>query len=318
MERKAAQSVLSNTGMHHPFPHPAFHDGGAAGNPTVQRSKPGRRVLLLWLGLSVCVVAAHAQHGSPFANNAGWLASREGHVFTAMGGLSLVGARWHGAGSGMYEGATRRISARLRTTLRAGVDGATGRSADEWYDLLRAVEDVRPILRQNHPVKIRVGLIEDFRLGTGHIVNFFSSTTAWDDRTVGSTVSISTRVLQLTAFTDNLLLNGVSGGHVAVLPFTNQSNLASRSTALGFSLVEDRYSGLRGYSTDLQFDLFETASIHFAPFASYAWYDNLGDGLAIGSDLYSHGFLGLISFGTARCCLLQQPRVLSGIRGIFL
>ncbi len=247
--------------------------------------------------MPIYAIPAWGQHSSPFGSNFVGLVPREGHVFTALGGLSLIGARWHGAGSGVYEGKAGAMNVRLRATLRAGTNGAPGANADEWYDALRIVEDARLNLRDDHPFAFRVGLIENLRLGPGHIVNFFSTSTAWDDRTVGTTASLDNDAIQLAAFTDDLLLGGMAGARIGMRPMANRASLAARSAVLGFNAVADRKTNLRGYSADLQLDLFESGSILFAPFASYAWYEDLGDGLAIGADLYSNGFLGLISFG---------------------
>ena len=269
-----------------------------------------------YLGL-FCVGSALGQHTSTFHNSFGRMTAHQGHVVTALGGLSLVGARWHAAGSGLYEGTVRSISARLRTTLRAGTGGAPGSNADEWYDALRVVEDARLHLRQDHPLLFRVGLIENLRMGPGHIVNFFSSSTAWDDRTVGGMVAYSADAVRLEMFTENLLMDGVAGGRITIRPLANQAMLATRSASLGFSATADWQTDLRGYSTDLQFDLFESGSILFAPFASYAWYDNLGDGLAIGATVYSSGFLGLISFGLRVAAFYNRRGFLPGYVGSF-
>ena len=218
-----------------------------------------------------------------------------------MGGLSLIGAQWRAASSATLDIVTRPITARLNGTVRLGPLGIYGKDTDEPYDLLRLLAFARYNTPRQKPVHFRIGLIDGMRLGIGHVVNFFSSSAAWDDRTVGSEFIWAGRVAEVAGFTDNVLLDGVMGSRLALRPFAASRPLYLRSAQLGFNYVTDRSKRtgldprLEAFNLDLQFDLFQSG-VTFAPFGSYAWYPDFGDGLAFGADLHSTDFLDLFSF----------------------
>ncbi len=222
---------------------------------------------------------------------------REKALF-AMGGLSLIGAQWRAAASARLELVTRPVTMRLIGTLRAGPLGRYAPDVDEPYDILRLVDFARYNAPQSRPIHLRVGLLDGMRLGIGHVVNFYSTSVAWDRRTVGAEFSYGGRALTIAAFTGDVLLGGIAGGRVTAHPLFFSRGLSARTTQLGVNYVIDRAPNARleAYSADLQVELFATGGVGFAPYLSYAWYPDYGDGLAFGADLHAAEFLDLVTF----------------------
>lgn len=242
---------------------------------------------------------------------------RRDQTVMAVGGLSLIGAQWRGAGSLTLEAVTRHASARIGGTLRAGPLGDYGPDVDEWYDLVRLVEFVRLNSREEDPYFVRVGLLDGLRLGPGHVVNFFSSSVAWDERTVGAELRWVTSAIEAVAFADNVRLDGVAGGRLALTSPELSSGGGIPSVTLGVNYVTDRESGLDSYSADFRIDIFESGDIHFSPFASYARYRGYGNGLAVGADMYSEGFLDLLNFDFRVAAFYNGRKFIPGYFGSF-
>lgn len=248
---------------------------------------------------------------------------RRENSFYAMGGLSLIAAQWRGAGSLSLDLVTRSLSGKLSGTLRAGVLGEYEPDIDEPYDLLRLIEFIRYEPPQNVPLHLRIGTLDRIRLGTGHVVNFFSSAVAWDERTVGAEFMWGGRLLELAAFTDNLLADGVVGGRAAVRPLAFTDNRVTQTLQLGASYVTDlaeRPPGaarFEAYNTDVFFALFQSGDVFFSPFASYAWYRDFGDGVALGADLHSREFLDLLNFRFRLALFYNDIKFVPGYIGSF-
>jgi hypothetical protein len=104
-----------------------------------------------------------------------------------MGGLSLIAAQWRTSTNVSLDLVTRSLTARLGGTLRTGLYGTYRPDFDEPYDLLRLASFVRynPPPRNLSSFHFRGGPLRRLRLGTGHLVNFYNTTAAWDDRTFG-------------------------------------------------------------------------------------------------------------------------------------
>ncbi len=248
---------------------------------------------------------------------------RRDTYFHAMGGVSLIAAQWRGASSMALDMVTRPVTAHLQGTVRAGVLGEYGADLDEPYDLLRLVHFARYNPPRNHAVHVRAGLIDRMRLGIGHTVNFFKSSMAWDERTVGGEFIRQGRSLELAGFTDNVLFDGVVGGRVAVRPLSWSQALYTRTAQVGFNYVTDRSARppdaprLEAFNVDLQFDLFTSGGVFFAPYASYAWYPDFGDGIAFGADLYSDRFIDLLSFRFRLGMFYNSRRFIPGFVSAF-
>jgi len=248
---------------------------------------------------------------------------RRESFFYAMGGVSLIAAQWRGASNLMLDLVTRSVTARVNGTVRAGFLGEYEPDLDEPYDLIRLIEFARYNPPRSHAVHLRAGPIDRMRLGIGHVVNFFNSSTAWDDRSVGAEFIWQGRTAEVAGFSDNVLFDGVVGGRFALHPLTWTHAPYLQSALIGFNYVTDlapRAPGtprLEAYNVDLQFDLFNSGGIFFAPFASYAWYPAYGEGLAFGADLYSERFIDLLSFRFRLGLFYNGLEFITGFVGAF-
>ena len=237
----------------------------------------------------------------------------------ALGGISLIGAQWRAATTMRLELVTRPVTTRLVGTLRMGPLGRYAPDIDESYDLLRLLDFVRLNTPQPKQIHLRAGLLDGMRLGIGHVVNFYSTSVAWDRRTVGGEFSYGGQVLSVAGFTGDVLLNGVSGGRIAASPLYFSPSTSVRSARLGFNYVTDRtaHARLVAYSADGQVELFATGGVAFSPFVSYAWYPDYGDGLAFGADLHADRFLDLISFQLRIGAFYNSRQFIPGYVGAF-
>lgn len=240
-----------------------------------------------------------------------------------MGGLSLIGAQWRGVGRLSADLVTRSFTGHIEGTLRAGVFGEYEPDVNEPYDALRAVEFIRYEPPQDSPFHLRTGQIRQMRLGTGHVVNFFSSTTAWNERTVGLETAWDAELFTIEGFTDNVLPDGVVGGHVGLRPMGWSSNHRLQTATLGVSYVRDLTDPLDGmealeaYNVDVQFDAFGSGSITFEPFVSYAWYPSYGRGISFGADLGGKNFADLFDFYLRMALFYNGEAFIPGYIGTF-
>ncbi|HMB91326.1 MAG TPA: hypothetical protein VKP65_10800 [Rhodothermales bacterium] len=247
---------------------------------------------------------------------------RESSLY-AMGGVSLIASQWRGVGHVSAHIVRRSFTARLEGSFRAGVLGTYDPDTDEAYDLLRLVDFVRYEPPRTARFHLRVGRIERMRLGFGHVVNFFKSTVAWDERTIGTEIAWATDAMEISGFTDNVLLDGATAGRIALNPLSFTRSRRTNSLRLGFSYFTDLAPHdpvtprLEAYNADAQFDLFTSGDISFSPFASYAWYPDFGNGLAFGADIYSNEFLDLLTFRLRMGVFYNSRQFIPGYVGTF-
>lgn len=217
-------------------------------------------------------------------------------------GLSLIGAQWRAVAGVNSNLVTKSFTGRLNGSLRAGVFGNYDPDIDEPYDALRVLEFIRYEPPRNVPLHLRAGPINRMRLGNGHVVNFFSSAVAWEERTIGVETMLESSIISIGGFTDNILLDGVTGGRLTYRPLFWIDNALTRTAELGFSYVTDlanRIPGaerLEAFNIDAQFNAFGSGSIRFIPFASFAWYTGYGSGIGFGASLESEDFIDLLRF----------------------
>ncbi len=216
-------------------------------------------------------------------------------VIHALGGISLIGAQWRASGRVTSDWVLPPVTVRLDGSVRLGPLGTYEPDWDELYDLVRLLAFARYAPRDK-PVHARVGLIDRVQLGAGHVVNFFGSSAAWDERTVGSEFIWAGRTIEVAGFSDNVLADGVLGGRVALRPVSRSDELALSSLQLGVNYAHDRRTTLDAWNLDARFDLFSSGDVFFAPFVSYAWYPGYGEGLFVGATLYADQFIDLFSF----------------------
>ncbi|NNE34940.1 MAG: hypothetical protein HKN13_06875 [Rhodothermales bacterium] len=140
------------------------------------------------------------------------------------------------------------------------------------------------------------------RLGTGHLVNFFNSTVAWDERTIGGEFMWQSRGLSIAGFTDNLIPDGVIGGRISARPLLNSEDVRARTLEIGVNYVTDvaeaglRNPTLSGYNFDISFAAALVGEAMLRPFASFAVLDRGGGGLGFGADFMSNNFVDVARF----------------------
>ncbi|ARA92214.1 hypothetical protein AWN76_002825 [Rhodothermaceae bacterium RA] len=240
-----------------------------------------------------------------------------------MSGLSLIAAQWRGAASLSANLVTRPVTARLRGTVRAGTLGRYRPDLDEPYDALRLLEFMRFTPPRRSTTHVRIGLINRTRLGTGHLMDFYRSDMAWDERTVGAELYHAWRFGAIEALTDNLLLDRVVGGRLMLQPLGWTGSPRFGSLRLGVSYVTDLQTHradarpLIGYNVDASFDAFNSGSIVLQPFASVAWYRHQGRGLAFGATVDSPNFIDLARFHLRMVLYYSGEAFIPGYFGAF-
>ncbi len=239
----------------------------------------------------------------------------------AMGGFSLIGAQWRTAGNFSVEYLSQSISARADGTIRAGIYGTYDRDMDETYDIARLIRYVR-IEPSRSSLYLRIGSTNRLRLGTGHVVNFYSSRTDWDDRSIGIEATWGGRFLRLSAFADNFLLDRVIGGRVAWHPLSWARDEKARSLELGAAYVLDRRRvgldrALEAYNFDLQFTAANIGDILLKPFATFSWYEDAGSGLGVGGELASDNFVDVARFRLRVAVYYSEEGFIPGYVGSF-
>lgn len=222
-----------------------------------------------------------------------------------MAGLSLIGPQWRAAGGFRVDWSNHPADLRLTGRWHLGPLGGYAPDLDEWYDLLRLITFARFDLGA---VYVRVGPLRNMRLGNiGHLVNYYGTQAAWDARTIGTELSLTRGSVTMDAFTGDVLMREVSGGRLRVrLP---------RRTALSAGYALDPRRDLRGWSAELQSDLFASTALIFAPFVSYARYLRRGESLAFGGDLRADEFLDLFSVSLRLGTFYNSERFIPGYFG---
>lgn len=238
-------------------------------------------------------------------------------------GLSLISDHWRGGLGVNLNLVTPSMTARLNGTIRGGLYGRYAPDSDELYDLIRLIEFARltPAPRSN--LYLRVGRLNRIRLGTGHVVNFFNSDVAWDRRTVGAEGVYSSRLMDASGFIDNLFVNGVVGGRIALRPLFFTGDARTTSLALGLNYVTDLHSptdagkGLTAYNVDLSFNALSSGEVRLAPFGSFAWYPDFGSGIGFGADVQADNFIDLARFRLRLALYYNGRQFIPGYVGSF-
>lgn len=240
-----------------------------------------------------------------------------------MGGFSLIGAQWRTAGNATANIVTKSFTGRLHQTIRTGIYGLYERDFNEPYDLLRSIDFIRYNPPANVPFYLRVGPLKRVRLGPGHLVNFYNTYSAWDDRTIGAEMRFEVPLFSLTAFTGNLLLNNPTGARIGFKPLYRVRNPRTQSFTVGLSYVTDLGTrtedtpDVTAYNVDIGFDALSSGSISLTPFASFAWYENHGAGLGIGAMLDSPNFIDLMRFNLRMALFYNGRDFIPGYIGSF-
>lgn len=238
-------------------------------------------------------------------------------------GLSLISDHWRGGLTATMNAVTPTLSARLNGTLRGGIYGRYEPDSDDLYDVVRLLEFARYTSPVRSNVYVRAGRIKRMRLGSGHLVNFFNSEVAWDRRTVGAEGIYDGRIVDVGGFSDNVLVNGVVGGRVAIRPLFWGDDARTQSFSVALNYVTDletrtdTSSGLTAYNVEMSFNALTSGEIRLMPYTSFAWYPEYGSGIAFGANIEADNFIDLARFRLRLALYYNGRRFIPGYVGSF-
>jgi hypothetical protein len=214
------------------------------------------------------------------------------------GGLSLIGPTWRTAGHAVFHWEGRSSSAHLAASLRAGLNGRYSADFDEAYDLVRLIDHARINPTRDRPLYLRIGPLRRMRLGQGHLVDFLSSETAWDERRIGAEVRLENHHVEVSGFSSDLRFGSLVGGRVAIRPFARTAARALRTLQLAANAVTDlaiprgeSESSVTAWQTDARFEAVRSGAFALLPFVSYASFRRHGRGVLFGADLDADNFI---------------------------
>jgi len=216
---------------------------------------------------------------------------------TGMTGFSLIGPQWRGVGRIDATARGADYSVRLDGSLRSGLYGPYAPETDDWRDLVRLIDHAR-YRPEGSGTYLRLGPLDRTRFGSGHLVNFFSTKTVWDDRSVGAEVQLAGARHTLEAFTSDLTQRHVSGVRLSLAPFDRGLSGFS-SIRLAGAVVEDHGTRtdlnepFRGYEGELRMVAYRSGSFDFAPVVSGAWLPSYGQGVLVGAHLENANFIDM-------------------------
>lgn len=229
-------------------------------------------------------------------------------------GFSLIGPQWRSFGRVTLNAKRSLFSLKLDAGARAGVYGAYSDDFDDWRDALRVLDYARYTPR-NSRTYIRLGPLDRARLGTGHLMNFFSSDTAWDERSPGVEAAVGNDVLQLEAVTEDATALRVTGARLSVRPFG--SLWLSGTGVVDRSTVGPDGSDARAWAVEARVTAYTSGNFIFQPFASFARMDGAGQGLLVGADLMNDNFIDLARLHVRLALHYNSSGFLPGYFGSF-
>ena len=204
-------------------------------------------------------------------------------------GAAYLPASWRGAIRAEAEAISGRVSVGLAQSVHPAAGGLYDPEADEAYDLLRAIRYLRLNATASSRVYARLGPTQHLTLGTGALARDYRTTTAWDERSLGVEAAIEQGAVTAGAFTDDVRLNGVTGGQVEVRSDVSVGRL--QQLRAGVAGVHDL--GLPATSGDSSLTGFEgwvaakwigDETFEVSPFLSTAGYLGRGRTVGVGVD----------------------------------
>lgn len=216
---------------------------------------------------------------------------------TGTAGFSLIGPQWRGVGRLDASAKGPAYSVRLDGSLRSGLYGPYDPETDEWRDLLRLIDHAR-FRPEDSGTYVRIGPLDRTRFGSGHLVNFLSTKTVWDERSIGGEVQLAGRRHTLEAFVSDITRRDISGLRLAIAPF-DQGQSGVSSLQLSGAVIEDhtvRTEGgnpFRGFEGGLRMIAYRSGSFDFVPILSGAWLPSYGQGILVGANLENANFIDM-------------------------
>ena len=214
---------------------------------------------------------------------------------TGATGFSLIGPQWRGVGRVDVASSGSQYAFQIESSIRSGIYGPYDPETDEWRDVLRALDHGR-FQPQGQGRYVRLGPLNRTRFGSGHLVNFFSTESAWDDRSVGAEVRLQGRRQTLEAFTSDITRRRTSGARLALSPFY-RGRPGITSLQIAGAVVQDEHMDMdtgrpfRAFEGEARMTAYRSGSFDFVPFASIAWLPDFGQGLLVGANLENANFI---------------------------
>lgn len=220
-------------------------------------------------------------------------------------GLALHGPSWFAESRTTLTVPGRSVALRARAVVRGNTVEAFAPSVQTPYEALQQLQFLRYTPGPNGRFYARLGPQTNLHLGhAAHLVHFYGTSVAYDERTVGIETAWRSRPVQLFAFSSDVRFNGLLAGSVGLSPFAwmRANNALSRTTVKGTHVRDGLNSstGLRGYAVEVSTSLAQSPVLEVVPFASFAWYEphrgglvQRGQGLSVGGMVTSPNFLDI-------------------------
>lgn len=244
---------------------------------------------------------------------------RRGSTITPRAGVSLIGPQWRSVVG--IEATVMRgwLDARFEHDFRSGVYGFYEEDADEWYDLARAIRFIRTSAA-TYPLYARIGPLADMRLGSGQLVEFHHTNTAWESRTVGGELYYQDEQFSAGLFSGDLRGRGVQGAEFTWQPLAGRSERWG-SLAVGVQGMTDLStwgeSAVSGLGADLRVAIWRAGTVELAPVATFATLLNHGHGYGTGITLQSDNLADLARFSVKAELFFHSDRFRRGPVGAF-
>ncbi len=219
----------------------------------------------------------------------------------AFGGPSYIGVSWHVAAGVEAEGSIGPFVVALDGRARLGTDGLRRQDFSEVYDIVRSLRYARIQPGPRQPLYLRFGPLQRTTLGSGLLVHDFSTTSAWDERTVGAEVAFRLPLVEIGGFTGDVRLQDLTGAYVRLNP--PLPGIIRRLPSLELHAVHDLGLdddvGTTAVGAEASIDLFEFAAFRLTARAAHARMLNYGHGSSVAVNFGSEDVadFGAISIG---------------------
>jgi len=218
-------------------------------------------------------------------------------------GLSLYGPMWFAESRTTLTIPGQSIAMRAQASVRGNTLDAYAPTVQTPYEALRQLQFLRYTPGPEGTLYARIGPQANMYFGhAAHLVHFFGTSIAYDERTVGVEAAWKTRMLQVYALSDDVRFKGMVAGSIGVTPLGFlRTNTALKRTVVQATHIRDDWrsdTGLRGYALEVSTKLHDNPFLNIIPYVSLAWYDGArgglqqrSQGLSIGGMVSSPNFL---------------------------
>lgn len=217
-------------------------------------------------------------------------------------GLSLIGAQWRGATTLFLDNQTGPFLFQIQGTYRAGIYGPYKPDTDAWTDATRLLVFARTPDRKESRRFLRLGPLSRKRMGTGMLVDFFSTQAIWDDRSIGASLQINRRRVGLETFTGDVFGRGVVGTRISLYDRRTR-DAGFRSLAVGLDLVTDlsmvstaEADSLAPHAAavDVSMAIYREGDLQVRPHIALSRFLNYGEAVQFGLDVLGDGLVDAV------------------------